>query len=186
MKQYLDINSKQTTDDYPYGSLRATAFFSVEFKKNKGFRTCFQTINPKTNRLNAEKHSTYNQLVLMYINTENNHYDYDVFNLSSDEDIQKVFKTIFDNFDTLKLTNDMLEYLCTYSVHSIKTSLLYTSLNKEDKIEYYEKYYKAIIKKLMLLSIAKSYTQNDFENITFDFDAMKEFEKTHEKINIFA
>ena len=38
----------------------------------------------------------------------------------------------------------------------------------------------------MLLSIAKSYTQNDFENITFDFDAMKEFEKTHEKINIFA
>jgi hypothetical protein len=186
MKQYLNINSKQTTDNYPYGTLRAKAFFSVEFKPKKGFRSCFQTINPKNNRLNAEKHSTYSNFMLLYKNTDNNHIEFEHFSLDCDKAIQNVFETIYEHFDVINLTNDMLQFLCTVSVHSIRTGLVYTALNKEDKTEYYEKFYKTIIKKLMLLSIAENFTKNDFENIKFDFDAMKEFIKTHEKINIFA
>jgi hypothetical protein len=54
---------KLTSTDYPYGRLRATAFFSVEYNK-KGARTVFQTICPKTGRLNKPKNSTYYKVIL--------------------------------------------------------------------------------------------------------------------------
>jgi hypothetical protein len=59
MNTYYHTTKKAIVDSYPYGRLRATAFFSLEFKKGKGFRSVFQTINPKNNRLNAPKYSTY-------------------------------------------------------------------------------------------------------------------------------
>lgn len=56
--------AKLETDSYPYGRLKCTAFFSVEYNGNKGARTTFQTINPKTGRLNNPKHSTYYRVIL--------------------------------------------------------------------------------------------------------------------------
>ena len=43
-------NTKLTVESYPYGRLKTTAFFSVE-KTSKGYRTEFQTIDPKTGRI---------------------------------------------------------------------------------------------------------------------------------------
>lgn len=54
---------KLQVDNYPYGRLQCTAFFSVESNKT-GMRTVFQTINPKTGRLNAPKKSTYSAALL--------------------------------------------------------------------------------------------------------------------------
>ena len=59
-------NEKITVDSYPYGRLRTTAFFSVEFKRGKGFRQVFQTINPKNGRLNAPKNGTYSNVSFLY------------------------------------------------------------------------------------------------------------------------
>lgn len=50
--------AKLSAENYPYGRLKCTAYFSVESTKN-GFRSIFQTINPKTGKLNAPKKSTY-------------------------------------------------------------------------------------------------------------------------------
>lgn len=58
---------KVTVDSYPYGSLRTKAFFSIEFRKGKGFRSVFQTLNPKTGRLNAEKKGTYAPVMWMEV-----------------------------------------------------------------------------------------------------------------------
>lgn len=65
---------KLTSDNYPYGRLRATAYFSVESNK-KGMRTVFQTICPKSGRLNKPKNSTYYNVILP-CEESNGHYDY--------------------------------------------------------------------------------------------------------------
>ena len=67
-------SEKLTSDNYPYGRLRATAYFSVEYNK-KGARTVFQTICPKSGRLNKPKNSTYYEVVLP-CEESNGHYDW--------------------------------------------------------------------------------------------------------------
>ena len=67
-------SEKLTSENYPYGRLRATAFFSVEYNK-KGSRTVFQTICPKSGRLNKPKNSTYYEVVLP-CEESNGHYDW--------------------------------------------------------------------------------------------------------------
>lgn len=67
------IGSVQTVESYPYGRLRCKAFFSIEFKKKQGFRTVFQTINPKNDRLNAQKYSTYTDFAFNYLCPETGH-----------------------------------------------------------------------------------------------------------------
>lgn len=71
----FNTGAKLETDNYPYGSLKATAYFSVEYNGNKGARTTFQTINPKTGRLNKPKHSTYSRVILP-MQLSNGHFDF--------------------------------------------------------------------------------------------------------------
>ena len=70
-----ETGAKLETNNYPYGRLRCTAFFSVEYNGNKGSRTTFQTINPKNGRLNKPKHSTYYRVILPMMES-NGHYSY--------------------------------------------------------------------------------------------------------------
>jgi hypothetical protein len=67
-------DSVLTSDSYPYGRLKCTAKFSLEFTKN-GFRTVFQTINPKNGRINNPKKSTYYPVILPMV-SDNGHIGY--------------------------------------------------------------------------------------------------------------
>lgn len=51
--------------NYPYGRLKTSMFFWVEFKSNKGFRAVTQTINPKNGRLNKPHAGTYSDIILL-------------------------------------------------------------------------------------------------------------------------
>jgi hypothetical protein len=64
-KKFFPTTHKAEVNSYPYGRLKATAFFGLEFKRGKGFRTTFQTINPKNGKLNAVKNSTYSPIFVM-------------------------------------------------------------------------------------------------------------------------
>ena len=75
MKTYYNTNEIGTSTDYPYGWKKTTATFALEHKKGKGFRTVFQTINPKTGRINKPKKSTYSPVLLMHKNEEG-HFKY--------------------------------------------------------------------------------------------------------------
>jgi len=63
--------------NYPYGGRRTDIRYWIEYKlitKIHSWRFCSQTLNPKTNRWNAPKCSTYvDKPLLMGINPENNH-----------------------------------------------------------------------------------------------------------------
>jgi hypothetical protein len=70
--QTYKTTEKVVVDNYPYGSLRTKAIFGIEFKDKKGFRSTFQTFNPKTGKLNAVKNSVYYPLRFLY-KDENGH-----------------------------------------------------------------------------------------------------------------
>ena len=57
--KYLKTTDIATVENYPYGRLKAKATFSLEFKKGYGFRMIFQTVNPKTGRINNPKKGGY-------------------------------------------------------------------------------------------------------------------------------
>lgn len=57
--KYLKTTDIATVENYPYGRLKAKATFSIEYKKGCGARMVFQTINPKTGRINNPKKGGY-------------------------------------------------------------------------------------------------------------------------------
>ena len=74
-KTLFGYNSPATAfqiDDYPYGfSLRCKIRYWIEYKKNKGFRFCHQTTNPKKgDAWNKPKYSTYSDWMVLIQDTE--------------------------------------------------------------------------------------------------------------------
>ena len=55
----IQLDEKIKIDNYPYGRTRTTCYKWNEYKDGKGYRTCYQTVNPATNKLNTPKKSAY-------------------------------------------------------------------------------------------------------------------------------
>jgi hypothetical protein len=65
-KNYLPSGETHKVENYPYGfKLKTDKFYSIEFKNKKGFRLVQQTMNPKTDKLNKPKKSTYSPVMLL-------------------------------------------------------------------------------------------------------------------------
>lgn len=61
-------------EDYPYGFRQRTSIrYWIETKNSQGQRYCHQTLNPKTGQWNKPKYSTYAKIILIGLNSENNH-----------------------------------------------------------------------------------------------------------------
>lgn len=147
----LNISEKYSTDNYPYGNKRTTAYFSVEFQPKKGFRSAFQTIKPGTQHLNAVKNSTYSHFMAL-IEKENGHYDWLHFSINGDESIIKTFTFIGDNFDDLKLTDSMHHYMCAMALQSRAISMSFTRFATDElKDTYLKNYHKPFLQKVKLL-----------------------------------
>ena len=111
-KKFIKTSEKIEINDYPYGfKLRCTMFDYIEFDAKKGYRHCTQTINPKNDRLNNPKKSTYYTLMLRYYN-ELGHIKTACFDFNGDESINKGIKFVNENFELF--TVEELKYL--YSV----------------------------------------------------------------------
>lgn len=94
LNAYDETSTEAKTDEYPYGFLRCSAKWWIEDKGKKGQRVIFQTVNPKTNRVNAPKKATYNLVSIIYRNPENNHFEVaGVSQYASSEEIEKFLNT---------------------------------------------------------------------------------------------
>jgi len=107
----------QETNNYPYGYLKTTAFFSLEFKKSKGFRSVFQTINPKTGRINNPKTGTYSPLMVM-IEKENGHFSYIHGDFNGAEAINRDARFVYEHFDLF--TPEQIEYFYLHILLMLK------------------------------------------------------------------
>lgn len=118
----LPIREKQSTDNYPYGRLRTTAYFSIEFVPGKGFRYVFQTVNPKNGRLNAEKKSTYSHFMYLVRNNDNGHYEPHGFGIGGFEDVNKIARWMNVKLEAVGLTEEMIKDICCTMFTSMRIS----------------------------------------------------------------
>jgi len=124
MTNVENIAKKVEVANYPYGRLKTSAFFSVEFKKGKGFRHIFQTINPKNGELNKPKAGTYSTIAFLTTD-ENNFVTQRSSTVYGLEENNKIIKFIAENQDKLQLTNDMLYFILSSILASNKASFAY-------------------------------------------------------------
>jgi len=147
MIQYLKTNFIGTVENYPYWyTLKTNATFGIEFKKNKWFRTVFQTVNPKTWKLNKPKVSTYSDIILMYVNEEwqykYNHVDLNV----NSEELNKKIAIIEENKNLF--TEDELQYISNSILMTCKVSMMSMATYCWSDIEKLKPLYKDFIVKI--------------------------------------
>jgi hypothetical protein len=177
MIEILPIHEKPSVHNYPYGSLQCTATFGVEFNKNKGFRSEFQTINPKTDRLNAMKNGTYDDFKCL-VKEENGHYKWYTSSCNGLEAIISTLKFIGENFDILQLTTEMHEHIVLQSMRSIIVGNAYTKLSNEDMPNYLDMFFKDNMVKLRNMS-KQPISAQTYKDIIFDTDGMKQYISEH-------
>lgn len=132
-KKILNIYQKNEAPNYPYGRLRTAAYFSVEFKPKYGFRSVFQTINPKTGKFNKPKYGTYYTFLYVYKNPDNGHYNYYGFNVNSFESVNRLCKFLAANNEALGiLDKEMVKDICGTLSLAIRGSAMYCPVGKEN------------------------------------------------------
>ena len=105
---YDENTTEARTDDYPYGRLRCTAKWWIEDNGKKGMRVCFQTINPKTGRINAVKKGTYSPVVVLFREESTGHFVNESVSPYSDAKDLMAFVEKFD------LREKDLKFLCAW------------------------------------------------------------------------
>lgn len=98
---HTDENTAYVVDNYPYGFRSRTKIRYWIETTNYGDRFCRQTLNPKTNKWNKPKKSTYSAVMVMFLNA-NKHVTYDCFDLGwSNEEKIKSFLSRIGGIDKL-------------------------------------------------------------------------------------
>lgn len=164
--KYFHTSEKAEVKNYPYGYLKTSAFFSLEFKKNKGFRSVFQTINPKTGKLNKPKYSTYSPLLLM-IEKENGHISHISGDFNGAKAINRDAKLVFEHFDLF--TPEQIEH---FYLHI----LLMLKVEAQSMVIYcgadFEKV-KPILDPIIKIAVEGAKTKgNLFDKIVLDIEAL--------------
>lgn len=130
----LPVNQINKVSDYPYGRLRAEVSFSLEFQSKKGFRSVFQSINPKNNRVNKPKKSTYTDFAFQYIEDETGHVKTNYYHVYTKESIINICNVINDNFVALELKKEHIQHIYGCILSNLTISLAYAKNEEEKKI----------------------------------------------------
>jgi hypothetical protein len=160
------ISDKLTTDNYPYGRLKTTAYFNVEMN-SKGCRTVFQTVNPKNGRLNNPKKSTYDFVILPATTTDGHFKSIGHLSFNGTEEINRGIHFVndfYECFTTEQIKSIALNVIAMMKVNS-KAQVIYCGTNWDDLKPYYESQIKALV------DIAKT-GDNLFLNALLDRDAI--------------
>lgn len=168
--KYIKTTEKVAVENYPYGyTLKTTAFYNVEFVKGKGFRTVFQTINPKTGKLNAPKKSTYSPVsILKEIDGKISTHPLGFY---GDEGMVKDLKFLGDNFDLF--TKEEIQSIALNVINLLKANIyakvVYTNSDQAKLLPLFDSAVTTMVE------IAKT-GENLFDKIVYDIPAIKALE----------
>lgn len=130
----FESGAKLEADNYPYGRLRTTAFFSVEYNGKKGSRAVFQTICPKSGRLNKPKNGTYYSVILP-MQLSNGHYEFcGYLDFNGTEAINKGLQFMADFYElfTEEQIKSIALYVLGMSKVNVKAMCIYAGSTWED------------------------------------------------------
>lgn len=131
----FSVNETQIAPNYPYGRLRTEARFSVEFLPKKGFRSVFQTVNPKNNRENAPKKGTYHHF--LYMTNVDGFISWYSMDFRCVKDVVKGLEIIVNHFDEFALTEEQIKYILNSMFHSIVIDLAYMKEDERKSVNDY-------------------------------------------------
>ena len=98
MRKYLfghdSMNNAYVIESYPYGRLRTQMRVWVESVPKKGDRVWRQTLNPKTDRWNKPKKSTFQPILVLYKDEKDHVHSQGISQYSNPEEVQKFIKAI--------------------------------------------------------------------------------------------
>lgn len=169
--KYLKTTEKVTIPNYPYGYVqKTTAYFSLEHNPKKGFRTVFQTINPKTGKLNKEKKSTYSPVMILK-NTDGNITSKSL-DFYGDDGIQKGLDFLAEHYELF--TQEQIKSIALTLMSIIKSDMMakiiYTNSPKEKLFPLYKPAFE------ILKNIANT-GNNLFGNIQLDYKTIKSYQE---------
>jgi hypothetical protein len=165
-----DINKVIQIDNYPYGfRLKTDKTYSIEFNINKGFRSVETTRDPKSNKWNKPKKSTYSDLIYLINKDGFISYGYKSCNHSY-EGVKPLCKFIYDNQKFLNLNNDMLDHIFLLLITHIKISFQWTNGNKTELLEVLKPALKDLYK------FVKTKDLEILKDVFIDLDKIKEIE----------
>lgn len=134
MKSYIKTNEVIEVSNYPYSfNLKTTLFDSVDFDIKKGYRHSKQTINPKTNKANKPKKSTYYPLIVRYYD-ENNFIKWTTFDFNGDKEINRGTQFLAQNFDlfTPVEINYLYNFIYKMALVDYQATIIYGGAKAED------------------------------------------------------
>jgi hypothetical protein len=153
----LPFDSVIHVDSYPYGSLRCDAYFSLEYSPKKGVRSVFQTINPKTGRINAPKKSTYSEFVFMYLDSKNHVQNYHIRIESSEINL---YSNMFaEMYRANVIPDNVMEHLCLSVLMHTKVHAKVMCAYKGCKWEEIKPYFDAYVPALVDIIKRKQYVE---------------------------
>jgi hypothetical protein len=98
MKKYLhghdSMKNAYVIEDYPYGRLRTQMRVWVESIPKKGDRVYRQTLNPKNQKWNKPKQSTFSPIMFLYLDEKNHVHSDGISQYSSPEEVKEFIKNI--------------------------------------------------------------------------------------------
>lgn len=164
--RYLPTSEVGASLAYPYGRLRTTAYFSVEFKQGKGFRSVFQTINPKTGKLNQPKKGTY--APIMVVTEENGFFKYEGHRMHGTEELNTVAKWMNEHFDlfTSEQIEDIYIHMTAVTKASAHAVTQYRNAGVEETLALVKPAVEVLVK-----GIKSKGTENVFAGVTIDNEA---------------
>ena len=163
----FETSVKLEVKDYPYGRLRTTAIFGVEFKNGKGFRSTFQTINPKTGRLNNVKNGTYHPLMYM-VREENGHVKTHVQGFNGVKELLTGMNDFKENFDLFTIEQKIYIYKYMFNMSKVSMNALrvYCGSKNEDLIPLFDSFVRGCVRGFKDGS-------NQFDSITYDIEKIE-------------
>jgi hypothetical protein len=143
MENYIKTTEKIEVKNYPYSfTLKTTLFDSMEFNEKKGYRHVTQTINPKTNKENKPKKSTYSPLLVRFYN-EQGHIKSLCFDFNGDKEINKGCEFLAQNFDLFSKeeVRYFYSYILSMAFVDMKATAIYGGSNIEELKPLYSQFF---------------------------------------------
>ena len=173
----IQVNEKIKIENYPYGRKTTDCYKWYEYKDGKGYRKCYQTVNPQTNKLNAPKKTTYssNFISRLILDEDTNTYKYigrGFYDLEKDHD--QFFSFMSEYYETF--TETELRGITKFILNSYKSQMycavVYCGLDQKISIEAHKPTIE-ILKNIL----SKDKISNFFKDFTFDYSYKKHYPK---------
>lgn len=117
----LFTNETYKVENYPYGyTLKTDKYYSLEFKKGKGFRAVETTLNPKTQKMNAPKKTTYYTVALLTVSDEGK-VKMHTEDFYDDQGKDRGYLFMKENFN--KFTSEEMRWVASYNITLLKTDI---------------------------------------------------------------